>query len=94
MTISRIRWLQGACMGLLTLSALITPFFFFSHLSHGVQELLLLFWLGLLLTGLLLALVILRLPCPVCQNTFVGDSHPRLFTPMCSYCGRRSGDTS
>lgn len=94
MTITHIRRLQLACMAQLTLSALITPFFFYSHWSHGIQELLLLIWLGLLLSGLLLALMILRLSCPVCHNTFVGEHHPRLFTPMCSSCGRSAGDTS
>ncbi len=93
MTIREIRLLQNFCRGGLVTAVLMAPALFLD--DHRVGFLMLLVMLASLVLSGMLALVILRLRCPVCRHVFVGRGENReLFTPTCRNCGRRAGDTS
>ena len=96
-TIRQIRVIQRLCqaslsIAVLTIGVFVTAILRFHNLSSEVGKVLECVFLGSVVIGGALLLVIRRLRCPVCHNVFVGKREPTLFTPICRHCGRRSGD--
>ena len=98
MSIRQIRWFQRTCqlsfwVAALMVTSVVAAISQLYTVSGQTGNLLSVAFIGFFSFGLLLAVVVKQLRCPVCGYTFVGVDDTELFTHTCRNCGRRAGDT-